>query len=325
MTEKTRLNLDKAIGDLIESFVEFDKNTVMHLKIGLEAIHNAQKHREPAQKANLYAVCDYGSLHRLLESNGIPYHEFAQIPELLAIENREKQHFRGLSKPLQEAIAHIMAKANSDYDVPTTGMVAVMFNMVSDKVKNALVAGQAGERTLRAIERATTVSQFTTRKEIALRDTLYDYGNKHRLARPYIGAIWNEPDYLISAKATHHLADLFESSLKLFPAARTFESTAKSMQGFNKLAACIFTHASVNLDMAQAEKAASEIKELAKRFGGYGHEKSEAIDACKIVDDGMRHLRKSLRMEGIISEQESQDYEELVNRRIEQIRKMELV
>ena len=320
MTKKTRLNLEKAIGELIESYVEFDKEKVMHLKVGLEAIHHAQKDHKPEEKANLYTVSDHEALHNLLEQHGIPRHEFEKVPKLLAVENTSKLE----SKPLKEAVERIITKTHSEQEVPTTGMVAVMFNMVSDKIKDALVASQAGQRTLSAIERATSISHLPAIKEAALRDTLYDYGNKHRLARPYIGEVGNEPDYLVSAKAVHHLADLFESSLTLLPAAREFESTEKSMEGFQKLAVCIFSQASLNLDMAQSRKAAKDIMKLAKHLGGKDPHAIETSDACQIVDAGMKYLRHSLRMEGIITEQEAQDYEKLVNKRIEQIRKMEM-
>jgi len=198
------------------------------------------------------------------------------------------------------------------------------FTVESAKVKNALLAGQAGERTLKAMERATSVSTIPTLKATALHDTLYDAGDNKRLARQYIGNSGKEPDYLVSAKATNHLADLFESSLKLHPSARGLESTVKSMNGFNKLAASIFHHAADNLHMASAPDAAEKIKELAHHVDE-AHPDSDAQTICNAIESGMNTLMAVMREDGVINEEESKDYRELVRTRIKQMKKMELV
>jgi hypothetical protein len=325
MTEKTRRNLDKAIGDLIESFVKFDKNEVMHLKVGLQAIHNAQKNSDPASKTNLYAVRDKDFLHKLLEDHGISRSEFEKIPEIMfGSKASAENHMDSLPEQLREAVLNVDGNHSQTYEIPTPGMVAVMFNMVSEKVKNALVAGQAGERTLRAIERATTVSYFPAMKDAALKDTLYDYGNSDRPARSHIDRARGEPDYLVSAKATHHLADLFESSLKLHPASKHFESTAKSAEAFNKLAACIFDHSADHLDKASEIGAAEEIKALAVSVKN-GDKKLVTSEACDVVESGMNTLREAMHAEGIITEKESEDFKAMVTKRIDQIKRMEMV
>lgn len=320
MTEKTRRNLDKAIGDLIESFVKFDKTEALHLKVGLHALHNAQKNTDPSSKINLYAVRDKDFLHKLLEENGISRGEFEKVPAMFG--SKAHKQIDELSEPLREAVLNA-DDAGKTYEVPTPGMVAVMFNMVSEKVKNALVAGQAGERTLRAIERATTVSYFPTLKDAALKDTLYDYGTSQRPARSHIDRARGEPDYLISARATHHLADLFETGLKLHPASKAFESTAKSAEAFNKLAACIFNHSADHLGKAKESKAAEEIKALAQQVDK-GDKQAGAKQACDAVEAGMNILREALHADGIITEQESEDFKAMVTKRIEQIKKIEI-
>lgn len=325
MTEKTRMNLGKAIGELLESFIEFDKDKVVHLKIGLEALYNAQKQNSDDKRINLYAVCDHQLLHNLLEEHGIKHHDFAKVPEILQYVNEDKSHLNGLPEPLKVAIENVHSKQYSHYEVPSTGMVAVMFNMINDRVKNALVAGQAGERTLRAIERSSTASNIAVLKEMAWQDTLYDFNNKHQLARPYIGSIDSEPAYLVSAKATNHLAELFESSVSIYPLALEFDDTSNVIRGFNRLAASIFNHASINLDMAKAEKAAQEIRVLANYFSSKESYLPNAPEACKAIESGMQNLRKRLRLEGIITEKESGDYEALLNNRMQQIRMLENV
>ncbi len=320
MIDETRRNLNKATAELIESFITFDKNKVMQLKVGLHAIHNAQKNKQASDKTNLYSVCDYKTLHNLLEEHGIPLHEFDKLPSLA--ENGNTGNIESFSGHIKEALENISNTVPIS-GVPTTGMIAVMFNMVSEKAKNALVAGQAGERTLKAIERAANISHPCGIKASALQDTLYDYGSKRKQARPYIGAA-NEPDYLVSAKATHHLADLLESSLNLHPEARNLESTGQSMIGFNKLAACIFMHAADNLNMAKIPDAAEKIKALASHVENNGLERI-TDDVFDAVAKGMKTIKELLHKANIITAEESEDYEELVNKRIMQIKKMEMV
>ncbi len=329
MVDEIRRNLDKATGDLIESFIKFDKTKAMQLKIGLQAIHNAQKTIAPENKINLYAVCDYNILHKLLAEHGIPRDEFDAVPAIITEKTYNRENIAQLSLPLQEALLNFSEAEKPDYNVPTRGMVAVMFNMVQEKVKNALIAGQSGERTLKAIERAAIASPIRVTKELALRDTLYDYGNKNRLARAYIDNSSNAPDYLICAKATHHLADLFESSIKLHPITREFETIIESMYGFNKLAAGIFRAAACNLSAADVFDASAQIEKLAN------HVESEICSnkltplswasSCATIKNGMDTLRKTLHSDGIITNQEAADYEELVAKRLEQIEKVELV
>lgn len=324
MLDQTRRNLDKAIGDLIESFIKFDKAEVMHLKVGLQAIHDAQRGADPSKKINLYSVRDVSLLHKLLEEHGISRDEFEKVPEMFGSKAVKQKKLDELSEPLREAVLNVDSSHMQTYEIPTPGMVAVMFNMVSEKVKNALVAGQAGERTLRAIERASTVSYLPALKDAALRDTLYDYGSSQRPARSHIDRARGEPDYLVSAKATHHLADLFESSLKLHPALRHIESTAKSVEAFNKLAACILSHSADNLNKAKEAKAANEIKALAEHVSN-GEGGIEAAQACDVVEKGMNALREALHKEGIITEKESEDFKAMVSKRIEQIKRIETV
>src|SRR4051812_4919005 len=101
MLDETRRNLDKATGELIESFVNFDKNKAMQVEIGLHAIHNAQKNSAPEKRINLYTVCDHDKLHKLLEEHGITRNEFEQIPAI--IESKNPEHIECLSLPLKEA------------------------------------------------------------------------------------------------------------------------------------------------------------------------------------------------------------------------------
>jgi len=133
MLDETRRILNKATDELIESFANFDKNKANHLKIGLDAIYHAQKDLDPDKKINLYAVCDYDLLHSLLEENGISRNEFEKVPHILETKKTSPEHLTNLSKPLRDALLNIENKSRSNYDVPSSTMVAVMFNMVHDK------------------------------------------------------------------------------------------------------------------------------------------------------------------------------------------------
>jgi hypothetical protein len=314
MVNQTRENLDKATSDLIASFVKFDQEKAKQLEIGLHALHNAQKDKN--HKINLYAVCNYDMLHKLLAEHGISRSEFDKIPGLLA--STEKENFTEISDPLKEALLN-----KADYNVPNAAMIAVMFNMVDDKVKNALIAGQAGERTLKAIERATTVSHLPLLKEMAFKDTLYDYGNNKNLARESIDHSQN--NYLISAKATQHLADLLEMSLKLYPRALNFPSTAQSLSGFNQLAANIFYLSAQNLRKAKSDDAADKIHELAKHVESVSTINTTNLPAYESVANGMQIIREAMQADHVINDEESRDYEALVKKRIEQIKNMEWV
>ena len=329
MVYETRLLLNKAIDELMESFTQFDKNKVTHLTIGLGAIYHAQKNIAPDKKTNLYSVCDYDLLHHLLEKNGITLSEFEKIPHLLQSKEITPEQLATLSLPLRGALLSVGNKNGLHYEVPTPAMVAVMFNIVNYKIKDALIASQAGERILRATERAATVSRIPIMKVIAFRDTLYDFGNEKRLARSYIGNSGKEPDYLVSAKATSHLADLFESSLRLHPSLCKMESTAQSIDDFTKLAANILKHAAENLSMTCTPgtfepNAVEKLKELANHVGKQ-HIDSNKKTVFNSIEKGMNVLMEVMRADGVINDEESQDFKELVEKRVEQIKKMEPV
>jgi len=323
MLDETRHILNKATDELIESFIGFDKKKANHLRVGLDAIYHAQKNAAPDTRVNIYAVCDYEILHNLLEKHGISRREFAKVPHILEKKDNKQNKLAHLSKPLREALLNIENNSRPNYELPTPTMVALMFNMVQHGVTHALIAGQAGERTLKAMERATAASSIPMLKANALHDTLYDFGDGKRLARRYIGNSGKEPEYLVFAKATNHLADLFESSLQMHPSARTTEGTEKSMQGFRKLAAKIFHHAADNLQIASAPEAADKIKKLAYHVDKESPGK-DSQTAFNYIEKGMQTIMEAMHADGVINSEESNDYKELVGMRIEQMRKMEL-
>ncbi len=62
MVDEIRRRLDKVTGELLESFIPFDKTRVLKFQTGLHAIHGAQKDFDNDKKTNLYAVSDDAAL-----------------------------------------------------------------------------------------------------------------------------------------------------------------------------------------------------------------------------------------------------------------------
>lgn len=207
-------------------------------------------------------------------------------------------------------------------------MDAVMRNLVNIDVKHALDAGKAGEYILQAIERASRIAvhEMKDGKHNILKGTLYDMLDNTRLARPYIDLNIIEPAYVKAAKATHHLADLLESSIKLLPEIIELEEVVNALSLLKLMSIRIFTKSSEKLREAGTEKAADQIEALAKHLSSQ-HVTEEAMviatinDAISIAEKGLRKAYSELKKKQILTEKEAEDFIELTNKRLKQIEK----
>lgn len=325
MFDDIRDNLNKVTGELIESFVNFDKWKVLHFQAGLYALHSAQQGIEEARKIDLYAVCDTDMLTKLLEENGISKDVFNKIPSVIKdFESGKVDAYNTMKKLphlLQDAVEKVNAKARSFYEIPASGMIAVTLNLVNPEVKNALIAGQAGERSLKAIERASKVRRASrvASKDSILTGRLYDLGSTSRLALSYIGQFDSDPKYLTAAKATNHLAELLEGAVMLEPAIASYNDIQKSMDVFKQRSVGILSEASKKLNEFGETDASDKIGKLANYLAKECQPAVSDKAALDVIKKGFDSANTALRNGRIFDQKESEDFKTLVGKRLGQI------
>lgn len=333
MVDDIRKNLDKVTGELLESFLPFDKSRVRTFQAGLHALHTAQQDLEPGQKTNLHAVCDYPALERLLGQHGIDKQDFDKVPSVLKqFEDGELDAFEAIKQLphlLQEAVQKVNENTRAIYEVPQSGMIAVMLNLVSNDAKNALIAGRAGERTLQTVERiANKYSNDTGRVSAAsiLSDRLYEIGNPAKLARSYIDRMDGQPGYLLAARANNHLADLLEGAIMLNPALSKEDSVQRALQAHRFITRRVFLKSSSMLKESGADEAASNIASLVEYMAAYTSDEQVVMsieEAVETIRSTLEDANKSL--EGLlkISREEAVDFDSLLLKRLGQLRELD--
>ncbi len=327
MVEDIRKNLDKVTGELLESFVKFDKSKVLHFQTGLHVLHKAEKD-SPYKKTNLYAVCDHHLLERLLAEHGISKYDFDQVPQIIKdFESGRTDAYdtlRKLPDLLQEAVHKVNERNRAVYDVPAMGMIAVNLSLISNDIKNALLAGQSGEKTLQAAERIDGLVfhsiASSNNKDKILQDRLYDFGGNTRLARPYIDLHADEPGYLIAAKAGHHLADLLEGAVLLDKNLASENDIKKSVEAFKIISATIFDKSSAELHRHGEENAGEKIKDVAQHVRGRVGEDYQGKAAIANAENGLKMACKTLFELAIFDEKEKEDFNILTEKRINQLK-----
>lgn len=330
MHNETRKKLSKATGELIESFVNFDRTKVLHFQAGLHAIHKAGQELDSEHRPNLYNVSDTAALEKLLAQYNVPVDDFKKLPDIMKeLESGKPEAFRKLEElppPLRHAVSKVSSKETALYDVPIAGMIAVTLNLVSPDVKNALIAGQAGERALKATERASSILSSSTvhNKESVLRGLLYDYKDTSKPATLDVDETDTNPKYLVAAKATNHLADLLEGGIKLAPNVVEEEAVKNALKTLKSLSIRIFNETSRQLQQAGIDQAAQQIGQLAEELSlqqkkNEGGVASTMDAALRLTQQGLEKIKDELRNRNIFTEQEAKDFEEMVNHRIRQI------
>jgi hypothetical protein len=310
MVDEIRKKLDKVTGELLEAFVSFDKTRVLKFQAGLHALHGAQQHLENDKKTNLYAIADDAALEKLLSEHGIAKHDFDKVPDVIKrFENGEMdaaEALKQLPDLLQEAVRKVNEKNRGLYEVPASGMIAVTLNLVNNDTKNALIAGQAGEQTLQAIER---ISKKDLKRN--------NFSNTK-----YIDKIGNEPHYLTAARATNHLADLLEGAVLLSPTMIENSHVKNSLHAFRYIIRQIFLQSASNLKKSGVTEASDSFATLADYLSldnhHNGHE--EAINA---ISGGLDFARQIFEQNG--SDEDARYFEEVVQKRLKQLRDFEAV
>ncbi len=324
MVDETRRNLDKVTGELLESFIAFDKQKALHFQTGLHAIHDAQKDIESSSKTNLHAVYDEEKLHKLLAEHGISEEDFSKVPNIMKnFEDGKSDAYetlRQLPELLQEAIRKVNEKSHTLYEIPAWGMIAVTLNLVSKDIKNALIAGQAGERTLQVVERVNKhkpglISLFN--RSSILNDRLYDFGSESRLARPDIDMFVSEPQYLVSARATNHLADLLEGMVMLDPEIAGDKNAVNASRSLKCLAVDTFLHSSNILKKLGENDASNKIATLANQL--LKDKEMLRAEAISTLRSSLTSIGHDMQKRNSISQKEASDYEKLIEKRFVQM------
>jgi hemerythrin-like domain-containing protein len=326
VVEEIRNKLDRATGELLESFVNFDKKMVLKFQTGLHAIHSAQKDKE--DKINLHTICNHDELEKLLTEHGINKEHFEKVPDVInQFENDDIQASEALSQLpelLQDAIEKVNSKTRDIYEVPASGMIAVTLNLISDNIKDALLAGRAGERTFKAIE---SVIKGTPpgKKQTVFEDRLYDFGST-KPARPYIDLELDlRPRYVTAAKAANHLADLLEGAAMLSPEVSKDEYVKESLDAYKFIARKILLKSSSNLKKSGIKTASSNIKTLADYIAEQYDEclvrnLKEAVASIKL---GLGSAFNTLELNRKLTSLEAEDFENLMKKRLQQVEALE--
>ncbi|MDB2415384.1 hypothetical protein N9W34_06395 [Rickettsiales bacterium] len=317
MVEQIRKDLDKVTGELIESFIAFDKKQALHFQIGLSAIYDAQEKKGNNFTNNLYSIRDIEKLEHLLEENNISKHDFHKISDLLDnYESTTSLSSVNLPESLSIALNKTLNKEHSPYSVPNLGMIAVNLNLIKPQVKDALIAGQAGERTLQAIEKSS--SRYSANKNDFLKDRLYAYGSNERTARSFIDSeLGISPDYVVAAKALNHLADLFEVGVNMISGENHDEDAIeKTINSLKILTIRTLNHSSSQLGEAGSQEAAEKIKKLADHIS-----KDISADADhNHIYDGLNYLKSALKSKEFLTQKEYDDMNILIENRLKQIK-----
>jgi len=181
-----RETLNKPTASLIADVVRFDKPAAMELQAKLLAIHRAEESLPKEAQQDLFRIRDAAGLEHGLKKAGV--NEAGLAAARLEVESQ-----KGMPRA-----------------VPLLGMVATSFRLVSEDVKNALMAAQAGERTIRAGELMGGMQSGGTAAPVAnvLPGLVTDAREPTEPARGYIGKFKNDPPPLVSAQAVHHLAEM---------------------------------------------------------------------------------------------------------------------
>ncbi len=216
---------------------------------------------------------------------------------------------------LQEAIQKVNEKNSGMYEVPASGMIAVTLNLINNDAKNALIAGQAGERTLQAIERIS-------KKEAPKRHN--NFKSSTKLSTIYIDKIGNEPRYLTAARATSHLADLLEGAVLLSPDILENAHVKNSLHAFKYIIRQIFLQSANNLKNSGVTEASDSFSTLANHLSldnqHNGHD--EAINA---ISGGLDFARQIFEENSDVSDEDAKYFEEVVSKRLKQLRDLEAV
>jgi hypothetical protein len=200
-TSKFRETLNKPTAALIADVVRFDKDKALDLQARLLAIHKAEADLPREAQQDLYGIRDEAKLTTALKKAGVT------------------------DAGIAEAHADVVSEKGMPRAVPMLGMVATSFRLVSNDIKNALMAAQAGERTIRAGELmgGMRADALPAALDHLLPGTVIDARNPAEPARGFIGKFKDDPPNLVAAQAIHHLADLATASAALGVAAADAE------------------------------------------------------------------------------------------------------
>ena len=321
MVDDIRNNLNQATEKLIQSFAPYDKKRVTKFKAGL---HYLKKIADGEEKLDLYSITNDELLNQLLNKYNVPSDELDHNTKVLSDFEDGKidaaEAIRQLPEILHDAVQAVNDKNEELYNMPAPAMIALSLDLVKKDVKDALIAGRTAERILQAASHINDKRTSAFEKEALLKDSLYDFGSEKELARPYIGQIENEPDYLVSAKATQHLAELLNVAISLNPDFSKDQNVKNTVNLFKGSSWYILNAASNKLKKSGAIEAAEKIGLVAKHLSDedikvYTKTK-EHIDLLK---DSFNEVNKKLREAGKLSQKESEDFQKLVDIRIDQI------
>lgn len=204
---------------------------------------------------------------------------------------------------LNECRAEVNTGIGIDANIPASGDIAVQLEFINGQDKNAVLAAQAGERTLRAVESITELSEPITQEAFA-----------QVLDAPKWKPIGNDQDpaYLKAAQEVDFKAELLAAAIKLAP--EMMKDGEKSlpirqaMISLDALSTVAYANTANVLignghDAAanQLQEAASQIAQEKKIENPYGFENTASH--MRVVDEGLKVATDYLAQNGKLEPQ----------------------
>jgi hypothetical protein len=278
MVEQTKKDLNKFTGELISSFIDFDKQDVIDFQAGLLSIHNKEQNLE--NKTNLYSIRTKEDL-------------------------KDKQAELGIkTEDVKKAKISVLSGKGMPREVPVAGMISVTLGLVSNETKDTLMEAQAGNRIIKAVEDIQAANQIVD-KEKFINGTIVDVRDSSKQARFFIGGFGKDPEYLASAQANNHLADILAGSLALDKDNKKIPEVKEAMESLKNTGAKILGSAAMKLSKQGHDNASSKIEKLANSFDTKEKNRDVVVKAISMVSG-------KLEEKGIISSKEKALISDLV-------------
>tara|TARA_B100001564_G_scaffold358302_1_gene376603 strand:+ start:650 stop:1618 length:969 start_codon:yes stop_codon:yes gene_type:complete len=306
MSDDIRKTLDQATHRLLESLSGYDKQKVTQVYAGMRALMGRDV--DPVEQ-----LLDPEQLTELLREQGIGEDQMQIAANLIHHEGElgsaEQQQLESLPESVQDAVNEIRSHASQEQIFAGPAQIASALNLIKKETRDALIASQVGERILQARERVDSRhSASSASKHTLLVDTLYDFGSNTNLARDDIGHLGQDDPYLIAAKATQHLADLFDTVLALQPAMKKQGSVVKGLEAIEFIAKYILEQSAVQLKNHGNSAAAGKIDQLAQSIQQkYTSNSIEPAAAIIMIKTGLAYASSILHKEGVFNDKEYED------------------
>ncbi len=279
MYDKLKKDLNLFTGELISEFIPFEKDKVIDFQTGLLSLSLSEANKAPKEKTNLFGIRNEDDLkNKLLASSVSPM----------------------LRK---QASKTVISGQGMPRDVPPMGLIAVTLGLVSNDVKNELMACQAANRTICALEDWDKLEPSVENID----KNLYDQRDKGKQARHFIGGFGKDPQSLVAAQSINHMGDILSSLIACDKKLISSPYVTKAKEALETSAAKSLILAGENLARADIPRATEIIS--------YGISIPKTDSTERSIQSAIKFASDSLCKQGIISDKQRKDIRHLAAHR----------